>query len=86
MEKTLLTGIAALLLATGAAHADWRLHRTCTFFYSGSDESGMYSLEDALEIQKLIPDLRKCDAFWKCVEKREAGKVKHCYANDKRWR
>ena len=67
------------------AHAEWRLHRTCTV-YSTDENTTMLSLEDALEIQKFIPDLRKCDAFWKCVEDREAGKVKHCYENDKRWR
>jgi hypothetical protein len=26
-----------------------------------------------------------CAAFLRCVEQQTAGKVKHCYANDKRW-
>jgi hypothetical protein len=25
-------------------------------------------------------------AFTKCIDDRQAGKVKHCYANDRRWR
>jgi len=31
-------------------------------------------------------ELKKCIAFWWCVTDREAGKVKHCYENDRRWR
>ena len=43
-------------------------------------------LNDALEIQKLIPKLKKCEKFWQCVNDRDRGKGKHCYINDKRWR
>jgi hypothetical protein len=42
-------------------------------------------LDDALEIQKLIPDLKAAGKFWQCVRDRDDGKVKHCYNNDKRW-
>jgi hypothetical protein len=31
-------------------------------------------------------ELKKCIAFWRCVTDREAGKVKHCYENDRRWK
>jgi len=44
------------------------------------------SLEDVLHLQKQLPELKKCTAFWKCVNDREAGKVKHCFENDRRWR
>ena len=48
------------------------------------------SLEDALAIQKELPALKKCDAFYKCVAKRDwrrytpdakpEGPIpKHCY-------
>jgi hypothetical protein len=44
------------------------------------------SLEDVLELQKRLPLLKKCTAFFQCLKDREAGKVKHSYENDKRWR
>jgi len=85
----LLVAIAALSIAS-TAHAEesrsWRLHRTCTVIPNDLDAINDLTLEDVLAIQKFIPDLRKCTAFWKCVADREAGKVKHCYENDKKWR
>jgi len=88
--RTLLLFAAAALLIASTAHAEesrgWRLHRTCTLISSVPDNINDLTLEDALEIQKFIPDLKKCDAFWRCVADRDAGKVKHCYANDRRWR
>jgi hypothetical protein len=45
------------------------------------------------ELRKLVKELpfilrkvKACDAYRKCLGDREAGKVKHCYANDRRWR
>jgi hypothetical protein len=35
---------------------------------------------------RLLPQMKACDAYSKCLENRDAGKVKHCYANDPRWR
>jgi hypothetical protein len=63
MKKLLLSGIAALFLATGAAHAtDYGWER-----------------EFCLRKGELPPqELKKCIAFWRCVSDREAGKVKHC--------
>jgi hypothetical protein len=116
MKKLLLPSIAALLLATGTAHAvedtKWRadLH-SCnivkTFAFTGktaansdlygsgvhaSDESATVylRLEDVLAIQKELSALRKCDAFYKCVAKRDWRRYtpdaepkepipKHCY-------
>jgi|SRR5215467_12260829 len=43
-------------------------------------------LDDILELQKHVRALKKCEAFWQCLADREAGKVKHCYVNDRRWR
>jgi hypothetical protein len=45
------------------------------------------------ELRKLVKELpfilrkiKACDVYRKCLSDREAGKVKHCYANDRRWR
>jgi hypothetical protein len=45
------------------------------------------------ELRKLLKDipritraLKGCDAYRKCLDDRDAGKVKHCLANDRRWR
>jgi hypothetical protein len=50
------------------------------------DATVTLNLEDILELQKHLPLLKKCNAFWQCVNDRDAGKVKHCYENDRRWR
>jgi hypothetical protein len=42
--------------------------------------------KDIPAIERGLKTLKKCDKFWQCIEDREAGKVKHCYANDRRWR
>jgi len=38
----------------------------------------------------IVPDrpaaIKKCKAFYQCLEDRDRGKVKHCYENDRRWR
>jgi hypothetical protein len=38
------------------------------------------------DIEKAMRDIRKSEKFWQCISDREAGKVKHCYDNDRRWR
>jgi hypothetical protein len=90
MKKLFLAGVAALLMATSAHAADeeWHLHRTCTAMKAGGGDPPVIilTLDDILALQKFIPDLKKCTAFLKCVSDREAGKVKHCYENDRRWR
>jgi|SRR5215831_7122412 len=96
MKKLFLTGVAALFLATGTAHArEWYYHQhSCSLMNRPSEgeppelfrADDPIELDDALQIQKLIPDLKKCTAFNQCVADRDAGKVKHCYYNDKRWR
>src|SRR5262245_5618080 len=115
MKKLFLAGVAALFLATGAAHADDRKwessFRRCQVWkhfthkeedarpgrdYGEGDEvwsewpegqeTITVSIEDILELQKHLPLLKKCNAFWQCVNDRDAGKVKHCYENDRRWR
>ena len=42
--------------------------------------------EEIPDILKAISVIKKCKAFYQCLEDREKGKVKHCYENDKRWR
>jgi hypothetical protein len=43
-------------------------------------------LDDIPDIERGIRELKKCKAFYQCLEDREKGKVKHCYENDRRWR
>jgi hypothetical protein len=38
------------------------------------------------DLPRLMPAIKACDAYSKCLQEREAGKVKHCYQNDRRWR
>ena len=42
--------------------------------------------EEIGDLEKAIRLIKQCRAFYKCLEDRRAGKVKHCYENDKRWR
>ena len=116
MKMALLTSIAALFLATGAARADnekWQFDfRHCAvtkqfithdpenefhkgrsfgdanevFVYESSTATISLDLKNVLELQKHVSLLKKCSAFWQCVEDRGQGKVKHCYENDRRWR
>jgi hypothetical protein len=37
-------------------------------------------------LEKELQEWKRCDKYYQCLEDRDAGKVKHCYANDKRWR
>src|SRR5260370_4004945 len=99
MKKLLLTGIAALFLATGAAHAGCYYHEdkwtvNCRMEAINKTRPDNEDLpenimiitrEDLPELEKTIKDFKKCIAFWKCTEDRAAGKVKHCAYNDKRW-
>jgi len=38
------------------------------------------------DLEKAIRLIKQCKAFYKCLADRDAGKVKHCYENDRRWR
>ena len=42
--------------------------------------------EEIPDILKAISVIKKCKAFYQCLEDRDRGKVKHCYENDRRWR
>jgi hypothetical protein len=42
--------------------------------------------EEIPDILKAISVIKKCEAFYQCLEDRDRGKVKHCYENDRRWR
>jgi hypothetical protein len=43
-------------------------------------------VEEIPDLLKAIREIKKCKAFYQCLEDRDAGKVKHCYENDRRWR
>jgi hypothetical protein len=110
VKKLLLTGIAALFLATGAAHAEekfddswWTDCRhgwiTKEFRAELMQDNPPIEITDTSvritydELRKLLKDLpritralKACDAYNKCLDDRDAGKVKHCYENDRRWR
>jgi hypothetical protein len=115
----LLTGIAALFLATGTAQAqdktkwpspnfvaDCRRDRLSIYFdkedyeevatnlrggKDGTDENRVgiripFEKEARTRLEKALREWRKCDAYYQCLADRDAGKVKHSYDNDKRWR
>jgi hypothetical protein len=42
--------------------------------------------QDLPVLEREIKELKKCVLFTKCLMDRDAGKVKHCYENDRRWR
>jgi hypothetical protein len=99
MKKVALAALALALVPAAcqaplrSAHADakWWFHfRSCTAMKANDADAAhqvvTLDLDDVRELQKLIPNLRRCTAFWQCVADREAGKVKHCYENDRRWR
>jgi hypothetical protein len=74
-KRAFIAGVAALFLATGAVHAveQWSLN-THRCDVSASSGSGIFDLEDVLALQKLIPLLKKCDAFYECAAKRDYPK------------
>jgi hypothetical protein len=111
MKKLFLSGIAALFLATGTAHAQWRTdppmrtdcrHGQFEMYLKADDAPNTEVLRDEDRVtvridyeafRKMLKDLptairavRACYAYWKCGEDKAAGKVKHCYENDRRWR
>ena len=84
-----------------AEEKKWRADfRTCEIrrlFSIGDDEGQAFDVgggqisvsigpDDIREIEKGLAVLKKCNAFYQCVVDRDAGKVKHCYENDSRWR
>ena len=38
------------------------------------------------DLEKALQLIKKCKAFYKCLDDRDAGKVKRCNENDRRWR
>jgi hypothetical protein len=96
MKKLLLTGVAALLLATGAAQADsekWEASfRQCHIrkWFSKDElanigwaretegQTIVIEAEEIPDILKAIRVIKKCKAFYQCLEDRDLGKVKHC--------
>src|SRR5262249_34514024 len=87
MKKLLLTSIATLFLVTGTARAEWDLARhDCILEWHDPGQPATITLKDIPDLLERLKDLKKHCAWLQCLDDREAGKVKHCYANDKRWR
>jgi hypothetical protein len=95
--KTFLLTLALGLSASAAAQADphdkWYLDmRNCIARISiealeqGWGDNVGVGLKDVVVLQKMMPALKRCEAFSKCINDRFEGKVKHCYSNDRRWR
>jgi hypothetical protein len=89
--------VAVLFLATGTAHAGghWYQERwTCTLRWVSDDpewaEAGpnpaTIKIEDIPAMLERFKNMKKWSAWTQCLEDRAAGKVKHCYENDRRWR
>jgi hypothetical protein len=57
---------------------------------SNGDTSLRISYDELKKLVKELPailrNVKACDAWMKCLSDRDAGKVKHCYYNDRRWR
>jgi len=86
MKRIATIGIAALFLATGTAQAGWYQTRwECQLEWTG-DEPATIKPKDIPELLENFKYLKKHCAWLQCLEDREKGKVKHCYANDRRWR
>jgi hypothetical protein len=65
----------------------------CALEWGILNEEGYYSYpeayierEDVPKIIKAFKEMKGHCAFLQCLNDRAAGKVKHCYANDRRWR
>jgi hypothetical protein len=101
MTKLFLTGIAALSLATGTAHAGYygedkwiancRMGAIEKRHPETEPDDQLASImvitpEDLPVLENQIKEFKKCIAFDKCTQDRAMGKVKHCNRNDKRWR
>src|SRR5262245_45716931 len=102
MKNLLLTGAAVLLLSGAAHAAEkWEASfRQCHIrkWFSKAElaeigwareEEGqtiVIEAEEIPDILKAISEIKKCKAFYQCLEDRDKGKVKHCYENDRRWR
>jgi hypothetical protein len=73
-----------------AANCRWMIIEKLRPTDPGEDkapESVMFiTKEDLPTLEREIRVFKQCIAFWKCVEDRDAAKVKHCRENDKRWR
>src|SRR5262249_11945763 len=53
--------------------------RRCQIEKHGDDDDRVITPEDVPDIMRALKELKKCAAFWQCVDDRERVKVKHCY-------
>jgi hypothetical protein len=80
-----------IYFAKGNLHLERRVKwetnfRRCQIEKYSNDDDQVITPEDVPDIMHALKELKKCAAFWQCVDDREQGKVKHCYENDRRWR
>jgi hypothetical protein len=96
----LATALAAIVSTAARADAEkwtpsFRRCEVAKSFFTKSDP-GIHQFENGTVIVSITPAdvadveeglgvLRRCARFWKCVEDRAAGRVRHCYENDRRW-
>jgi hypothetical protein len=50
------------------------------------DATDVIEWDEIPEVLRALRELKQCAAFHQCISDRNAGKVKHCYENDRRWR
>lgn len=99
MKKLLLAG-CVLMAFSASAHAEekWEVDSHRCYIHKlfshdemvpfGKDPDGQTILiepKDIPDIEKALPRMKKCMMWIQCLNNRAAGKVKHCYENDKRW-
>jgi hypothetical protein len=76
MKKLFITSIAALFLATGAAHAEkgkWEFNGHRCAIETTIEEGGLVQIEaeDIPDIEAGLIKLKACDRFVNCVVKRD---------------
>jgi len=54
--------------------------------HDDANSEASIGVKDLPKIIKRFKEMKGHCAFLKCLDDRAAGKVKHCYYNDKRWR
>ena len=72
----------------------WIAHiHSCSIYRPARDANGneepatdVTSWDEIPEVLRALRELKQCAAFHQCISDRNAGKVKHCYTNDRRWR
>ena len=67
----------------------WIAHiHSCSIYRPATEQpaTDVIDWDEIPEVLRALRELKQCAAFHQCISDRNAGKVKHCYANDRRWR